>query len=242
MLSKVAVDFEIQQETQTTSFWIWNQTTRKTNKSNWSNNSAIVSVCVELLNCCCLLFNCCLLLKQSLTLGGAVQEPWDTTIVTCFHFGGSVCLTVFSHSFVQQQKHICHQTDPQKDPQIDPKPGPGPILFDFLHPLFLMACAVFLIDVTASTCSKTHKNLNKHKALKRQWKHMSNSAKKTEIFRNRLPGNVKMGAFILGNFNLTSLMISLTSQCIFVTNKIRPIFSQNHPKVANVIPQGIPKS
>ena len=99
----------------------------------------------------------CSIVVQSLTLGRAVWEPWATTIVGSFTFGGTFFSVGFLALTFSTKKHICHQTDPQKDPKIDPKPGPGPIFVDFVHPLFLMACAVFLIDFTASTCSKTHK-------------------------------------------------------------------------------------
>jgi hypothetical protein len=37
-------------------------------------------------------------------------------------------------------------------------------LFDFQHTQFLLPCAVFLIDFTVPTCSKTHKNSIKTKS------------------------------------------------------------------------------
>ena len=101
-------------------------------------------------------------------MGGAVQEPRDLPIGSCFTVGGtffSVCFLALTFS---TRKHICHQIDPQKNSKIHSKPGPGPILFDFLHTLLLLPCAMFLIDFTVPICSKTHHKLNKNKALETQ--------------------------------------------------------------------------
>ena len=98
---------------------------------------------------------------------------------------------------------------------------------DFLHPLFLMACAVFLIDFTVSACSKTHRKHDKHKALKRQWKHISISCKKQEVFRKWLPNSAQMGEFISCNSTFAPLVAPLAPQTVFLSEKC----SHNAPKV-----------
>jgi hypothetical protein len=105
-----------------------------------------------------------------LTLGWAVWEPWATTITPHFTFGVPCFSVCFPALTFQQQKYVFHKIDLQKDSQIHQKPDPVPIFADFLHSLFLMACAMVLIDLTASTCYKTHKKQNKNKALKRHRK------------------------------------------------------------------------
>ncbi len=80
--------------------------------------------------------DCCFLRKKSLTLGVAVQEPWDLAIGHCLTVGVtffSVCFLALTFS---TNKHICHKIDPQKDSQIHPKPGPGPICIDFVGYVF----------------------------------------------------------------------------------------------------------
>ena len=144
----------------------------KQQQSNWSNDSAIVGVFVELLNCCCLLFNCCLLFKQSLTLGGAVWEPWATTIVPCFTFGGTFFSVGFLALTFSTKTHICHQTGSQNDSQIHPKPGPGPIrcwfpapsVFDGLRSVFNRFYCFRLFKNTQQTKQKQslEKTMNTH--------------------------------------------------------------------------------
>ena len=199
----------------------------KQQQSHWSNDSAIVGVFVELLNCCCFLLNYCLLFKQSLTLGGAVREPWATTIVPCFTFGGTFFSVGFLALTFSTKTHICHQTGPKMTHKSIPNLAPDLFVVDFLHPLFLMACAVFLIDFTVSACSKTHTKQNKNKALKRQWNNMSISGKKQEISRKWLPNSVQMGEFILGNSTLAPLVAPLAPQTVFLSKKC----SQSAPKV-----------
>jgi hypothetical protein len=99
---------------------------------------------------------------------GAVQEPWDTTVCSCFTFRGHLFSACFLALIFSTKNHICHELDPKNDSQIHPKPGPGPIVFDFLHTQFLLPCAVFLIAFTVPACSKTHNKLHENKALKTQ--------------------------------------------------------------------------
>jgi hypothetical protein len=98
---------------------------------------------------------------------------------------------------------------------------------DFQHPVFLMACAVFLIDVTVSACSKTHTKQNNNKALKRQWTNISISCKTQEIFRFGLRMSVQMGELILGYSTFAPLVAPLAPQSVFLLNRC----SQSAPKV-----------
>jgi hypothetical protein len=72
------------------------------------------------------------------------------------------------HSLFQQKQTFVTKLAPKMTPKSIPNLALDLFVVDFLHPLFLMACAVFSIDFTVSVCSKTHKKQNKHKALERQ--------------------------------------------------------------------------
>ena len=129
----------------------------KQQQSHWSNDSATVGVFVELLNCCCWLFSCCLLFEQSLNLGGAVREPWATTIGHCFTFGGTFCSVGFLALTVSTKTHIYQQTGPKNDSQIHPKPGPGRIRCWFSAPSVCDGMPNVLNRLTVSACSNTQK-------------------------------------------------------------------------------------
>ena len=89
------------------------------------------------------------------------------------------------------------------------------------------ACTVFLIDFTVSTYSKTHKKLNKNKALERHWKNIIVSKEKKEIFKQKFPNDVQVGVLMLGNFTLAPLLAPLAPQVVFLLKKC----SQRAPKV-----------
>ena len=122
------------------------------NKNNNSQTEATTLQLLVFLLSCWIVVVYCSIVVQSLTLGRAVWEPWATTITPTFTFGVPCFSVCFLALIFSTKKHIFHKSDLQKDSQIHPKPGPVPIFADFLHSLFLMACAVFLIDFTASTC------------------------------------------------------------------------------------------
>ena len=89
-----------------------NQTRNKHNNSRTEATTLQLFVFfVKLLNCCSLLFNCCLLLKQSLTLGGAVREPWDTTVAGRFTAGGTFFSNRFRALTFSTTEQLCHQID-----------------------------------------------------------------------------------------------------------------------------------
>jgi hypothetical protein len=147
--------------------------------------------------------------------------------VGSFTFGGTVFSVRFLAITFSTKTHIYHNICPKMTPKSIPNLALDLFVVDFLHPLFLMACAVFFIDFTVSACSKTHTKQNKNKALKRQRKTISISYKKQEIFRKWLPNSVQTGELILRNSTLAPLVAPRASQTAFLSNKC----SQSAPKV-----------
>ena len=183
-----------------------------------------------LLNCCLLLLLLVQLLFITQTIfdfRGAVREPWDMTVWSCFTFRGYLFSACFLALIFSTKNHICRQLDPKNDSQIHPKPGPGPIFFDFLHSLFLLPCAMFLMVFTVPTCSKTHKKLHKNTALKTQWENMMISCKKQEIFRKRLPTGVPKSESKLGKCHFGASGGTSGASAHFFTKKC----GQSAPKV-----------
>jgi len=114
-------EFEIEQNTKTTTVELKKSNKKQTQQqSNWSNDSAIVSVFVELLNCCSFLFNYCLLLRKSLTLGGLSRSPGTCPSPPVSLFGGTFFHSVFLHSFFQQKTTFVTNWTPKMTPKFIP--------------------------------------------------------------------------------------------------------------------------
>ena len=187
-ITSSATTFKIEQDTDTTSVWSKNRTRNKHNNSR--TEATTLQLLVFLLNCCLLLLLLVQLLFITQTIfdfSGAVREPWDMTVSSCFTFRGYLFSACFLALIFSTKNHICRQLDPKNDSKIHPKPGPGPIFFDFLHSLFLLPCAVFLMVFTVPTCSKTLKKLDKNTALKTQWKKHYDFLQKTRNLAKKTP-------------------------------------------------------
>ena len=226
-ITSSATTFKIEQDTDTTSVWSKNRTRSKHNNSRTEATTLqllvfLLTCCLLLfivVYCCCFLFNCCLLLRQSLTLAGLSGSPgtWPSPLVSLF--GGTFFQLVFLHSFFRQKNHICRQLDPKNDSKIHPKPGPGPIFFDFLHSLFLLPCAVFLMVFTVPTCSKTLKKLDKNTALKTQWKKHDDFLQKTRNLQKTTPNWCPKKWVKVGKMSLWRLWWHLWRLCSFFYSK-----------------------
>ena len=57
-----------------------------------------------------------------MTRGGAVWEPWDTSTITCLHFGVPFFLSVFLHSFFLHEITFSAKTAPKMTPKSIPNP------------------------------------------------------------------------------------------------------------------------
>ena len=127
----------------------------------WSQNPATVSVFVIVL---LLLVQ---LLNNSLTRGDPVREPWDTSTVTCLHFGVHFLLSVFLHHLININSLNSQNGYPQLH-KNHPKPDPEPIVIIWQKIVLERPYPVFFA-FWFSTCSKWHPKHCTLRALKRQW-------------------------------------------------------------------------
>ena len=72
------------------------------------------------------------------------------------------------------------------------------LFVDFLHTLFLLPRAMFLIVCTVPTCSKNTQKTAQKQSLENTMKKHDDFCKKQEIFRKRLPNGVPKSESKLG--------------------------------------------
>ena len=108
---------KIEQDTDKTSVWSKNRTRNKHNNSR--TEATTLQLLVLLLNCCLLLLLLVQLLFITQTIfdfRGAVREPWDMTVSTCFTFRGYLFSACFLALIFSTKKPHLSSTGPQKWP------------------------------------------------------------------------------------------------------------------------------
>ena len=109
------ITFKIEQDTDRTSVWSNNRTRNKHNNSR--TEATTLQLLVFLLNSCLLLLLLVQLLFITQTIfdfRGAVREPWDMTVSTCFTFRGYLFSACFLALIFSTKNDFCCQLDPKK--------------------------------------------------------------------------------------------------------------------------------